>query len=172
SAEHSCMPCVSSSLSAVLLLHARPLLIGGRVDRLVAESLPGLDNAGRLRAGGDLRRCGPAQSEHPPGSRPTVVSFTEPDVHHRVGPWVQHAPAYRALHRGFLVQTAANGLFHPGRPGCPGLGRCSLAPGKERRVKSERDHLLHSSSSSSSSCSRTSSTATIRARDGSRSIKV
>src|SRR5690606_17752264 len=54
---------------ALLLLHAGHRLIGGRVVRLLPKSLPGLDDAGGLRAGGDLRRGVPAKSEHPPGAR-------------------------------------------------------------------------------------------------------
>src|SRR5690606_39900678 len=49
----------------------------GRDNRLVSESLPGLDDAGRLRAGGDLRRGRPAESEHPPGARSSVVSLAD-----------------------------------------------------------------------------------------------
>src|SRR5690554_1901800 len=74
---------------SIIHLHARPLLIRGRDNRLVSESLPGLFHTGRACSGVYLCRGRPAESEHPPGTRPAVVPLAEAEVNDGINLGVQ-----------------------------------------------------------------------------------
>src|SRR5690606_39016731 len=108
------------------------------------------------------------QSEHPPRPGFAVVPLAEAEVNDGISLGVQIPAADGALHRRLFGQPPSDGFLYPGRPGDSGLGRCSPRSSKQNWLDPERDLLLHYSSSSS----RTSSTATIRARDGSINIRV